>query len=91
MSNVPAISIESALPTAQSTSSMKSPREIFTAAPKDFIAKNELDPREKRTLRNRLKNTRRRRNKGTQGELKKPLKGKKDVTVHKSTKRVKKV
>ena len=56
VSNVAAASMESALPTTMSTSSMLAPEEVFAPpSAKDLQARSELTPAQKRALRNKEK------------------------------------
>ncbi|KAL1737161.1 Mpp10 protein-domain-containing protein [Schizophyllum commune] len=50
ISNMPTASLESALPTAVSTTSMLAPQEIHAPKPSDLRARTELTPAEKRAL-----------------------------------------
>ncbi|KAF7791832.1 hypothetical protein EIP86_002856 [Pleurotus ostreatoroseus] len=59
VSNIASASMESALPTTKTTSTMLAPEEIFTASPSDLRAKSELTPAEKRSLRNKQKKAKR--------------------------------
>ncbi|KAG1825971.1 U3 small nucleolar ribonucleoprotein complex, subunit Mpp10 [Suillus subaureus] len=51
ISNVSAVTLESALPTSKTVSSMLAPEEVFKTASSDPRARSELTPVEKRTLR----------------------------------------
>ncbi|KAH9946645.1 Mpp10 protein [Amylocystis lapponica] len=55
VSNVAAATLESALPTTMSTSTMLAPEEIFAPSSSDLRARSELTPTEKRALRNKQK------------------------------------
>lgn len=55
MSNVASASMESALPTAKSATTMLAPEEIFVPSSAEARARGELTPLEKRTLRNKKK------------------------------------
>ncbi|KAH7915791.1 U3 small nucleolar ribonucleoprotein complex, subunit Mpp10 [Hygrophoropsis aurantiaca] len=59
VASVPAASLESALPTSKTSSSMLAPEEIFTV-PTDLRARSELTPTEKRALRTKERKTRKR-------------------------------
>ncbi|KAG1783919.1 Mpp10 protein [Suillus placidus] len=59
VSNVSAATLESALPTSKTVSSMLAPEEVFKTASSDPRARNELTPAEKRTLRAKERKTRR--------------------------------
>jgi len=58
VSNISAATLESALPTSKSTSSMLAPEEIFKTASSDLRARSELTPAEKRRLRAKDKKAR---------------------------------
>ncbi|PFH54508.1 hypothetical protein AMATHDRAFT_134168 [Amanita thiersii Skay4041] len=53
IANIPTASIESALPTTKSTTTMLAPEEIFAAATSEPRARSEMTPAEKRTLHNK--------------------------------------
>lgn len=55
VSNVPAASLESALPTTKSTKTVLAPEELFTVTASDLRARSELTPSEKRALHNKKK------------------------------------
>jgi len=55
VSNVASATLESALPTSMSTSTMLAPEEIFAPSSSDLRARSELTPAEKRTSRNKHK------------------------------------
>ncbi|KAG1755226.1 Mpp10 protein [Suillus paluster] len=59
ISNVSAATLESALPTSKSMTSMLAPEEIFKTASSDPRARSELTPAEKRTLRAKERKARR--------------------------------
>lgn len=59
VSNVSAATLESALPTSKTVSSMLAPEEVFKTASSDPRARNELTPAEKRTLRAKERKARR--------------------------------
>ncbi|KAG0708918.1 Mpp10 protein [Suillus ampliporus] len=59
VANVSAATLESALPTSKSASSMLAPEEVFKTAPSDLRARSELTPAEKRTLRAKERKARR--------------------------------
>lgn len=59
VSNISAATLESALPTSKSTSSMLAPEEIFKTATSDPRARSELTPTEKRALRAKERKARR--------------------------------
>ena len=50
-----ATTLESALPTTKSTSTMLAPEEIFAPTPQDLVARSELTPAQKRAVRNKQK------------------------------------
>ncbi|GJJ09660.1 hypothetical protein Clacol_003884 [Clathrus columnatus] len=58
ISNVAAASLESALPTTVSTTTMLAPEEIYAPKTSDLRSKEEMTPLEKRTLRNKQRKTR---------------------------------
>lgn len=59
ISNVPAASLESALPTSHAAATMLAPEEIAARATgKDLVAKSEMTPQEKRAARQRAKKAR---------------------------------
>ncbi len=55
VSDVAAATLESALPTTKSTSTMLAPEEIFAPSSSDLRALSELTPAQKRSLRNKEK------------------------------------
>nr|GAT44214.1 predicted protein [Mycena chlorophos] len=55
VSNVSTATMESALPTTKSATSMLAPEEVFTTLSSDLRARNELTPKEKQALRNKEK------------------------------------
>lgn len=55
MSNVASATLESALPTAKSATTMLAPEEIFAPSSAEARARGELTPVEKRALRNKKK------------------------------------
>lgn len=57
ISNIPVVSLESALPTTTSTSTLLAPEEVFASSPADLRARSELTPSEKLTVRRREKRT----------------------------------
>ncbi|KAG1833842.1 Mpp10 protein [Suillus variegatus] len=59
VSNVSAATLESALPTSKTVSSMLAPEEVFKTASSDLRARSELTPAEKRTLRAKERKARR--------------------------------
>ncbi|KDQ63722.1 hypothetical protein JAAARDRAFT_169865 [Jaapia argillacea MUCL 33604] len=59
VSNVAAATLESALPTAKSATTMLAPEEVFAANPNDLRARSELTPTEKRALHNKQKKAKR--------------------------------
>lgn len=59
VSNVSAATLESALPTSKTVSSMLAPEEVFKTASSDPRARSELTPAEKRTLRAKERKARR--------------------------------
>ncbi|KAG2154883.1 Mpp10 protein [Suillus clintonianus] len=59
VSNISSATLESALPTSKSTSSMLAPEEIFKTASSDPRARSELTPAEKRNLRAKERKARR--------------------------------
>ncbi|KAI5898329.1 Mpp10 protein [Schizophyllum commune H4-8] len=59
ISNMPTASLESALPTAVSTTSMLAPQEIHAPKPSDLRARTELTPAEKRALHNKERKAKR--------------------------------
>ncbi|KAH7931008.1 Mpp10 protein [Leucogyrophana mollusca] len=58
VANVAAATLESALPTTKSASSMLAPEEIFSAPSSDLRARSELTPTEKRALRTKERKAR---------------------------------
>lgn len=58
MSNVSTTTLESALPTTQSTATMLAPEEVFAPNPADLRARSELTPVEKRALRTKERKAR---------------------------------
>lgn len=58
VSNVPAATLESALPTSKTVSSMLAPEEIFAPSSSDPRARSELTPTEKRALRTKERKAR---------------------------------
>jgi U3 small nucleolar RNA-associated protein MPP10 len=58
MTNVSTASLESALPTTKSASTLLAPEEIFAPASADLRARSEYTPKEKQALRNKLKRKR---------------------------------
>jgi U3 small nucleolar RNA-associated protein MPP10 len=59
MSNVAAASMESALPTTKSTTSMLAPEEVFAPSSSELRARSELTPEEKRAQHNKHKKSKR--------------------------------
>ncbi|KAF8912695.1 U3 small nucleolar ribonucleoprotein complex, subunit Mpp10 [Gymnopilus junonius] len=59
VTNTPTATLESALPTSQSTSTMLTPEEVFSA-PSSLRSRSELTPAEKRALRTKERKTRKR-------------------------------
>lgn len=57
VSNIPAATVESTLPTIKSTRTMLAPEEVYSA-PRDIRSREELTPNEKRTERNKQKKVR---------------------------------
>lgn len=60
ISNVPVATLESALPTAASASTMLAPEEVHAPKASDLRARSELTPAEKRALHNKDRKTKRR-------------------------------
>ncbi|KAL6309986.1 U3 small nucleolar ribonucleoprotein complex, subunit Mpp10 [Sparassis latifolia] len=60
VANVAAATLESALPTTISTSTMLAPEEVFAPSARDLRARSELAPVEKRALRNKQKKAKKR-------------------------------
>lgn len=58
MSDVPALSLESALPLTKSVSSMLAPEEVFAPVASDLRERSELTPAEKRALRTKERKAR---------------------------------
>lgn len=58
VSDVAATTLESALPTTKSTSTMLAPEEVFAPSSSDLRARSELTPTQKRSLRNKEKKSR---------------------------------
>ncbi|KZT44337.1 Mpp10 protein [Sistotremastrum suecicum HHB10207 ss-3] len=58
LSNASTATLESALPTTQSASTMLAPEEIFHASPADLRSKSELTPAEKQSLRHKQRRAR---------------------------------
>ncbi|KII94333.1 hypothetical protein PLICRDRAFT_50314 [Plicaturopsis crispa FD-325 SS-3] len=58
ISNVSAASLESALPTTKSASTMLAPEEVFAPSPSDTRSRSELTPAEKRALRGKERKAR---------------------------------
>src|ERR1700691_2741800 len=60
VANVSAATLESALPTSKSASTMLAPEEVFAPSSSDIRARSELTPIEKRALRTKERKTRKR-------------------------------
>ncbi|KAF7964949.1 hypothetical protein HWV62_1448 [Athelia sp. TMB] len=58
VANVSAASLESALPTTKSTSTMLAPEEVFAPSPSDLRSRTEMTPAEKRALRGKERKSR---------------------------------
>jgi U3 small nucleolar RNA-associated protein MPP10 len=60
VSNISAATLESALPTSKSASTMLAPEEVFTPSPSDLRVRSELTPTEKRAIRTKERKARKR-------------------------------
>ncbi|TIA87809.1 hypothetical protein E3P99_02933 [Wallemia hederae] len=58
VSNTPSISLENALPTAQSTSSQAAPEEVYSGSKFGNVSKDEMTPEEKRAQRAKIRKSR---------------------------------
>lgn len=58
VSNTPSISLENALPTAQNSSTVAAPEEVYSANKFGNVAKDEMTPEEKRAQRNKIRKSR---------------------------------
>uniref|UniRef100_A0A0W0EXV0 U3 small nucleolar ribonucleoprotein protein MPP10 n=1 Tax=Moniliophthora roreri TaxID=221103 RepID=A0A0W0EXV0_MONRR len=83
ISNVPTASLESALPTTKSASTMLAPEEVFTPAASDLRAKSEMTPAEKQALRRKERKARKKRRDALETSVDKYAKSKKVGSVKK--------